>query len=156
MSKPNLIKRRSPFNEGMDYRLVEWAEDYARVELDVEHRHLNSRVNAHGGVLMSVIDAAGGYCGTYCAHPGRTRICVTASLTTEFVSPAQLGDRLVAVARRRGGGRGIFTATVEVHDQDGRLIALGHGVYRYIKGSGAPEGIPGRDSTEDGEGPADG
>jgi uncharacterized protein (TIGR00369 family) len=149
----DLIVDRSPFNERVGYRLIEWKEDHAVVGLEVRRDHANRRGAIHGGVLMTIIDAAGGYCGTYCPHPGRTRTCVTASLTTEFLRPAQEGDGLTATARRRGGGRGLFTASVEVHDQRGHLVALGHGIYRYIKGSGAPEGIPGRKSTD---GPADG
>ena len=149
MEPKDLIVSRSPFNEQVGYRLVEWREDFARVELDVREDHTNRRAVSHGGVLMTIIDAAGGYSGTFCDHPGRTRMCVTVSLTTEFVRPARTGERLSAVARRRGGGRGLFPSTIEVHDQHGHLIALGQGIYRYVKGSGAPEGIPGRDSTED-------
>jgi hypothetical protein len=32
MAPKDLIVRRSPFNEQVGYRLVEWREDYARVE----------------------------------------------------------------------------------------------------------------------------
>ena len=148
MAPVDLIRQRSPFNEQVGYRLVEWREDFALVELDIEDNHSNRRGVIHGGVIMTIIDAAGGYSGTFCPTPGRTRMCVTASLTTEFVRPARSGERLQATARRRGGGRGIFMSTIEIHDNRGHLIALGHGVYRYVKGSGAPEGIPGEDSTE--------
>ncbi len=152
MANSDLIVDRSPFNEQVGYRLVEWSENRAAVELDVMAGHSNRRGMVHGGVLMTIIDAAGGYAGTYCPYPGRTRTCVTASLTTEFVRPAKQGDRLRAVAERRGGGNGIFVTTIEVHNREGHLVALGHGIYRYLKGSGAPDGIPGTDSTD---GPVD-
>lgn len=144
----NLIVDRSPFNELVGYRLVEWREDYARLEVDVEERHHNRRGVAHGGVTMTAIDAAGGYCGTHCAVPGHTRMCVTASLTCEFIKPMESGRTLTIEAKRRGGGRGMFFAEMEARDDHGHLIALGHGVYRYVKGSGDPAGIPGKQSTE--------
>ncbi|MCP4330985.1 MAG: PaaI family thioesterase [Alphaproteobacteria bacterium] len=144
----DLIRDRSPFNQRVGYRLVEWRDDYALVELDVRDDHMNRRGAVHGGVLMTAIDAAGGYCGTFCPYPGRTRMCVTVSLTTEFLRPAGHDERLAITARRRGGGRGLFAASIEVHDQHDHLIALGHGIYRYVRGSGAPDGIPGADSTE--------
>jgi len=147
----DLIVARSPFNDQVGYRLVAWEPDFARLEIDIEHRHLNRGGAVHGGVLMTIIDSAGGYCGTYCPHPGRTRLCVTATLSTEFLRPGPANSRLTVEARRRGGGRGIFTATMEVTDDRGRLVALGHGIYRYIRGSGDPDGIPGRDSTDIGD-----
>lgn len=149
--RPDLIVRRSAFNGQVGYRLVEWESDRALVEIDIGDRHLNRGGVTHGGVIMTVIDAAGGYAGTHCATPGHTRLCVTASLTTEFLRPVPLGSRLTVESRRRGGGRTMFVSTIEVRDPSGDVVALGHGVYRYVGGSGDPAGIPGRQSTEAGD-----
>jgi acyl-coenzyme A thioesterase PaaI-like protein len=48
-----------------------------------------------------------------------------------------------AVGTKQGGGKQIFTATVEVFDDAGKMIATGQGTYRYLStGSQHPEKEP--------------
>ncbi|MDH3793299.1 MAG: PaaI family thioesterase [Rhodospirillales bacterium] len=119
------------------YRLGRWREDHAEILLDVAERHLNRSGVLHGGVLTTMIDAAGGYAGCHSAEPGVARRAFTLSLDCHFVTNAPAGSELIASARKTGGGRQIFFSTIEVHDQDGRLIAQGAGVYRYRGTGGA-------------------
>ncbi|HEX6978995.1 MAG TPA: PaaI family thioesterase [Alphaproteobacteria bacterium] len=131
----------SGFRQLVGYRVSEWRDGEAAISLTIGPRHLNRSGVLHGGVIATLIDAAGGYAGCYCPHPGRVRRSVTISLTTQFVAQAKTGS-LVARARVRGGGKRIFIASIEVHDSTGQLVALGEGVYRYRTGSESPEGIP--------------
>jgi len=131
----------SGFRQLVGFRVVEWTDGAASVALTIGPRHLNRSGVLHGGVITTLIDSAGGYAGNYCPYPGRVRRSVTLSLSTQFIGQAKSGV-LTAHARMRGGGKRIFYTTVEVHDGDGTLIALGEGVYRYRSGSENLEGVP--------------
>lgn len=122
--------RTSPFAELLGYRLLDWREDAATVGLTVERRHRNRLGGLHGGVLATLIDTACGYAGTF-VEGGPPRSGMTLALTTQFLAAAKPGSRLVAEARRTGGGSSIFFATCEIRDQHGTLIARGDGTFRY-------------------------
>jgi uncharacterized protein (TIGR00369 family) len=118
------------FNVLLGYRLAEWRDDFARLELALEPKHLNRSGVVHGGVLATMLDVTLGYAGVFSAEPGKLRRAVTLSLTS-FLGQAKSG-LLNCVARRRGGGRTIFMATGEVLDESGNAIAIGEGTFRYI------------------------
>ncbi len=119
------------FADLVGYTLGQWREDYAEILLEVGNRHLNRSGVLHGGVLTTLIDAACGYAGCYAAEPEVPRRAFTLSLDCHFTAAAEAGDRLSASARRTGGGRQVFFSRAEVHDQNGRLVAQGAGVFRY-------------------------
>jgi uncharacterized protein (TIGR00369 family) len=119
------------FNAQLGFRLVEWRQDFARMELELEPRHLNRSGFVHGGVLATLIDATGGFCGVYTPEQGRKRRCVTLTMTTSYLGQTKSGI-INCSARRRGGGRTVFMMTAEVHAEDGTLLAIGEGTYRYI------------------------
>lgn len=140
-SASHLEEPRSEFAELVDYRLVETRENYARVELTLEKKHLNRNHAVHGGVLATLIDVAGGRCGTYCPVAGNLRKSVTVSLTTAFLRQARHG-KLIAEGRRLEAGTRLFTAMIEVHDEAGRIVGSGQGTYKYLRGSEKVEGVP--------------
>lgn len=131
----------SGFRQLLGFRITEWREGDATLTLTIGPRHLNRSGVLHGGVIATLIDAAGGYAGCYCPHPNRVRRSVTVSMTTHFLAQAKIGT-LTTHARVRGGGRRLFIASVEVHDNSGALVAIGEGVYRYRAGSETLEGVP--------------
>ena len=134
------IRRHGGFADLVGYELTGWSEDRAEICLDVADKHLNRSGVMHGGVLTTLIDTACGYAGCFVADPDRTRRALTLSLNCHFVGPINAGDRLFARASRTGGGRQIFFCTCEVHNQDGRLVGQGDGVFRYRRDPGpAPE-----------------
>lgn len=117
-----------------------WCDGEARLLLPVRSEFLNRSGVLHGGVLTTLIDSAGGYAGTYCAKPGNVRRAFTLAMTTQFTGQASSGT-IRAEARRRGGGRRIYFADVEVFAEDGASIAFGSGTYRYRSGHEDPQGI---------------
>lgn len=131
----------SGFRQLIGYRLTEWSDGHAVVHLVIGPRHLNRGGVIHGGVITTLIDAAGGYAGCYCGVNGHVRRSVTVSLSTSFLSQAISGT-ITATARVRGGGRKLFATSVEVTADDGRLIAIGDGIYRYRSGSERADGVP--------------
>lgn len=140
-------ERPSGYKQLIGFRIVEWRDGFARMSLDIGPRHLNRSGVLHGGVISTLIDAAGGYAGCYCPFEGRIRRNVTLSLSVQFLAQASSGS-IAAIATVRGGGRRIFNTSVEIADGDGKLLAMGSGTYRYRSGSEAPEGVPVSESGE--------
>jgi uncharacterized protein (TIGR00369 family) len=128
------------FRDLVGYRLVRWEEGYAEVEMPLDARHRNRTGVLHGGALVTLLDAACGYAGTWCSVPSNARRAFTLSLTSQFISAGLIGERIVAKARRTGGGRTIFFASAEVLGEDGRLIGRGDGTFRLKRGSETVEG----------------
>ncbi|MGO1120093.1 PaaI family thioesterase [Rhodovibrionaceae bacterium A322] len=124
------------------YRLVHWEDKKAVVELKIEKQHLNRTGLLHGGVLTTVLDAALGLAGTYCASPDHVRRAVTLALNTQFIGAGRLGMTLTATAVWTGGGRSIFFSSADVTDQNGNLLSKAEGTFKYRTGSGDPAGIP--------------
>ena len=133
----------SGFRTLVGYRAVAWEKDYGEVELDLGPQHGNSLGRPHGGVYMTLMDAAMGHAATWCPVAGNVRICVTVSLTTSFLAPAK-GDRIRAVARLIGIHDRVGTIVAEVIDTDGTVLAAGQGSFRYTPGSDSYEGVPKR------------
>lgn len=129
------IKELGPgFMVAMGFRLTEWSDGRAVIEVALTPDHLNMRGVVHGGVLAALLDTAISWCGLWDPDPARERRCLTLSLTTTFVGQATAGT-LRAIGLRRGGGRKIYQATAEVLDETGTLIATGEGVLRLRSGS---------------------
>jgi len=120
------------FADLVGYKLENWEDDLAELVLTVDKRHLNRSGVMHGGVLSTLIDTACGYCGCYTPDGAPPRRAFTLSLTSSFIGAAQKGQRLVARARRTGGGKSVFFATCEVLDENGRVIGSGQGTFKYI------------------------
>src|SRR5690348_14079181 len=131
----------SGFRQLLGYRVLDWKDGEAAITLTIGPRHLNRSGALHGGVVTTLIDAAGGYAGTFCAEPGHVRRCVTVSLNAQFLAQTRTGA-LTVRARVRGGGKRLFIASAEVTDAGGVLLAIGEGVYRYRNGSENPLGVP--------------
>ncbi|BDW97947.1 hypothetical protein MACH10_36320 [Thalassospira tepidiphila] len=131
----------SGLQDHLGYRLVEWAEDYAVVELDVQNHHCNRAGILHGGVLTTLMDTASGYAVCFCPVPGNVRKSLTLSLTTNFLGMAR--DGLVrVVARKQGGGRKVVFTEATAYDADGNVIGTSTGTFKYHRGSEDPSGVP--------------
>lgn len=129
------------FGRHLGMQVVRWEEGQACVLLTVRPEFLNRSQILHGGILTTLIDTAGGYAGTYCAEPGRVRRALTLSMTTQFTGQASSGV-IRAEAVRRGGGRKIFFADIEIFSDDNASIAFGSATYRFRTGHDDPRGVP--------------
>lgn len=131
----------SGLQDHLGYRLMEWTEDHAVVELDVQNHHCNRAGILHGGVLTTLMDTASGYAVCFCPVPGNVRKSLTLSLTTNFLGMAR--DGLVrVVARKQGGGRKVVFTEATAYDADGNVIGTSTGTFKYHRGSEDPNGVP--------------
>lgn len=81
----------------------------------------------HGGVIAALIDMTG-----HAAVAVKTgRMAPTIDLRIDYLRPSD-GSDLVATARLIRLGRTISRVDIEVHDNAGRLIALGRGSFSSV------------------------
>ena len=130
----------SGFRALLGYRAVRWVEGFAELELVLGSQHMNSLGATHGGVYLTILDAALGHATTWCSVPGNVRGVVTISLTTSFLAPAR-GGTIRATGRLEGVHDRIATGTSEVRDEQGLLLATAQGSFRYFAGSETIEGV---------------
>ncbi|PKR59028.1 PaaI family thioesterase [Thalassospira lohafexi] len=125
----------------LGYRLVEWSENHAVIELDIKDYHRNRGGILHGGVLATLLDTVSGYAVCYCPVPGNVRKSVTLTLTTNFIGAGTDGIVRV-VGRKQGGGRKIVFTEATAYSADGDVIGTAAGTFKYQRGSDDPNGIP--------------
>ena len=77
----------------------------------------------HGGAIAALIDTAGDYALALVVGGG----VPTINFRTDFLRPA--GGGLSATASVRRAGRTVGVVDVDVHDGEGRLVAIGRGCY---------------------------
>ncbi|WP_236702202.1 PaaI family thioesterase [Cupriavidus basilensis] len=118
----------NPFLESLNLTIVEWQPDLVRMSLMPQAAHLNNTGVVQGGILATLLDAAGGYAGLF-PENGVRRAATTISLNVNYVSSAQV-EPLLVVGRRVGGGRRVFFSNAEVTDSQGRLIATAQAAFR--------------------------
>jgi uncharacterized protein (TIGR00369 family) len=83
----------------------------------------------HGGAIAALIDTAGDYALALVVGAG----VPTINFRTDFLRPAS-NTELLATAAVRRAGRTIGVVDVDVHDQEGRLVAVGRGCYSTTPG----------------------
>jgi uncharacterized protein (TIGR00369 family) len=94
----------------------------------------NRRGVIHGGAIMSLIDAAGGGAIRTLTPVGEVAAGYpTTDINVTFVNAAR-GD-VQATGRVVRRGRSLVFVQVEVHDDDGTLIALARATYMVMGGS---------------------
>lgn len=103
----------------------------ARVTLDVAPRHLNRNGSVHGGIVAMMLDSAAGFAAALSDGNEIPRHLVTLSLNTQFLGAATSG-RIIATGTFKGGGKTTKFADSALHDEEGRLLATGTGVFRII------------------------
>lgn len=131
----------SGFRAHVGYQTLVWRDGYAEMELVLGAEHTNSIGLVHGGVYMTLMDAAMGHATTWCSVQGNRRMCVTISLTTSFLAPAT-GPRIRAIAHLEGVENRIGLCRGEIIDDNGTVLVVGQGSFRYFSGSERTEGVP--------------
>ena len=105
-------------------------EGYASVRMLVRPDMANGHGIAHGGMIFALADTAFAY-----ACNSRNMTAVAAHASISFLSPAKVGETLVAEAeeRARNGRSGVYA--VRVTADDGRTVAEFQGLSREIGGT---------------------
>lgn len=136
MSAENAPK--AAFSRNLGFTVAVWRKNYAELRLKIEPKHLNRSNRVHGGVMMTLIDAACGYAGSYDPNAPHPKLTSSLSITVNFLANTGKGS-LRTVARRTGGGRSLFFARAEVLDDAGNRLAEGVSTFRYRSDEAARE-----------------
>jgi acyl-CoA thioesterase len=110
--------------------IEEAREGYSRVRMLLRPDMANGHGIVHGGMIFSLADSAFAY-----ACNSRNATTVAAHASISFLSPAKVGETLIAEAeeRAREGRSGVYA--VRVTADDGRIVAEFQGLSRQIGGA---------------------
>lgn len=122
-----------PFLSWLGARLVMAEGGRSEVRLDVQPEHCNSWHVCHGGVLMTMLDAAMATAARS-LHP-ELRGCATVDMTTSFVRPGEAGN-LVAHGKCYHRSSTMAFCEAEIRDESGGLVARSSGTFKFIRKRG--------------------
>jgi uncharacterized protein (TIGR00369 family) len=117
-----------PYAKFLGLELGELRSGEATVHLDVRDELKQNHGVVHGGAIASLIDTASAF--AVVTRLEADEGVTTTDLTIHYLRPVTAG-RLTATARIIRGGRRLFVLSIEVADNQGRLIATA--VTTYIK-----------------------
>lgn len=120
--------------------MLEWSEGFVRIRCDLQAHHQNRQGAVHGGVVLALLDEAGGAAGVWSDDPLVNRKSVSVTLDAKFVGRAQ-GHYVEVTGRVAGQGRSLYFVQSEVRDAHGTLVAIGTSTHRWRRGS-APDHHP--------------
>ena len=132
-SQPLPFPTRIPFAEHLGLSLHAFADGQSELRIDIREAHCNSRLVAHGGVLMTLLDmamATAARSGT--GAPG----AITIEMKTSFLRAAE--------GSLRANGKLIHrTATMafceaEVHNAKNQLCARASGTFKLMRAAHVP------------------
>lgn len=103
---------------------------WAKCSMALRDDMMNAHGTAHGGVIFSLADTAFAWA---CNSRNVKTFAQQASIS--FLSPGKLGETLIAEAREDAlsGRSGVYTVTVS--GEDGRIVAVFHGLSRTAGGA---------------------
>jgi uncharacterized protein (TIGR00369 family) len=123
---------RSPFGDFLGITISERGRGFCRLTCLVEAHHLNRGGALHGGVLLALMDHAGGFAGSWVGEDAPERLSVTVDLNGRFTRPVRSG--VVSVeARIVGEGRSIYFVSTEIRDEAGLLVAFGSSTHKRLR-----------------------
>ena len=101
----------------------------ARLEVDVDERHLNPAGTVHGGMLATLVDTT---MGAAVRSAADDEVPATSQLSVTYLRPGQPG-RLVVTARVRKRGQSITVCEADV-EQDGESLLHALATFALIGG----------------------
>jgi len=121
---------RDRMAQSLGITIVEAREGYARVAMTIAPTMINGHDTVHGGVTFTLADTAFAFA---CNSRNEANVALQASIS--FTKAGRTGDRLIATAQERFGGKGrTGHYDVDVANQAGEPIAMFRGVcYRISK-----------------------
>lgn len=122
----------NPFLQWLGVRLTAWSDGFAEMQLEAQPHLANRTGRVQGGVICTLLDAAGGYAGLYRLPDSPQPESVTLSLTTNFLDSGS-GALLVAKGTLERRGRGIYFARSELWLDSTVLLATAIGTFKYVR-----------------------
>ena len=114
--------------EFLGFRLTEWKQGFARLEMPVRDAHRNTVGYLHGGVIASLLDIAGAVAGSF--GISEEYVSVTINLNCNFMSPHRAAT-VIAEGELVRVTKTVFFAQAKLFDpENNRLCATATGTYK--------------------------
>ena len=120
---------RNPFLKLVGASLEEAKDGHSRYTLDLRSELVNIHQAAHGGVIMTILDAA--MASAAVSKTGFTTIVMTIDMSISFMRPGV--GRLTIRGGVIGGGATVSFCEAEITDESGAMVAKGLGSFRHRK-----------------------
>jgi uncharacterized protein (TIGR00369 family) len=124
--------RRIPFLDHLGVEVVAFGQGRASLSLTLVPGHLNSMAVAHGGVVMTLLDAAMAIAGR-AAHTDNYDDpinCLTVEMKTTFIAPGR--GSLLVHGTCVHKGRSLMFCEGEARDASGQLVARSSGTFKAL------------------------
>lgn len=126
MDNPTLYE--GTYLEFLGFRLIDWRDGFARLEMPVRAEHRNTVGYLHGGVISSLLDIAGAVAGSY--GDAKDTVSITVNLNVNFMAPHQ-ANTVVAEGELIRTTTSLFFAQARLLDpENNRLCATATGTYK--------------------------
>jgi uncharacterized protein (TIGR00369 family) len=120
---------RNPFLQLVGLELQEAADGRACYILDLRPELVNIHHAAHGGVIMTVLDAA--MASAAVSKTGFTTVVMTIDMSISFMRPAS--GRLTITGQAVGGGATVCFCEAQIVDESGAMVAKAIGSFKQRK-----------------------
>ncbi len=127
-----LFEELIPFNRLLGMKVVEGGEGKATVRIDFREELVGNFVTRilHGGVIASVLDVVGGCAVIASFEPDEPmRGMGTVDLRVDYLRPGK-GAHFLATGQVMRPGKRLASTRMELHNDEGVLIAIGTAIYR--------------------------
>ena len=114
---------KDKFPNLLGINLLELREGHARLEMNVEEKHLNFLGIAHGGAIFSLADTALGLASN---SYGKDAVALTVNIN--FTGAAQVSDKLRAEVEEENRTKRTVNYRVRILTGDDKLVATAMGI----------------------------
>lgn len=119
-----------PFLDHLDI-LVEPTPEAPLLVVNLERMHMNGGGQAHGGLIMTLLDMAMAAAARRGDSSGRAG--VTVEMKTNFLRPGgSIGGHLSARGKLRHASRSLAFCDGELLDAQGQLVATASGTFKFV------------------------
>ncbi len=128
---PQAFPVEIPFLQDLGVEFLGMADGEAQVALTLQARHMNSWQVTHGGVMMTLLDAAMAMAGRSLFPSAQAG--VTVEMKTSFVQPGgMVGARIIAKGKAFHRSSTMCFCEGEIWNGD-KLVAKAMGTFKYLK-----------------------
>lgn len=110
-------------------RVDEIKPGYSRIAMEVTEDMINGHEICHGGFTFALADTACAY-----ACNSHNQNALSQALNIVFLSPAMLGETLIAEASESARGGRTATYEIKVRTPENRIVAVAQAQCRTVKG----------------------
>ncbi|MDK2821588.1 MAG: acyl-CoA thioesterase [Clostridia bacterium] len=110
------------FPQSLGIELIDLSPGYVKLEMTLKENMTNIHGIGHGGAIFTLADTALGL-----ASNARSTPAVTLTISINYLSPAKIGTKLIAVAEEEYLTKRTGVYNIKITSDEGKEIALARG-----------------------------